>query len=60
MNQETYDEYCQYVSEMQYQEEAYYYSVIRDAVDIIKQYGMPIVMKDIIKVLTKDEQSSNN
>jgi hypothetical protein len=58
MTQQDYDAMVEYERELaECYDEAYYYSVIDDCVDIINRYGMPTVMKDIIRKLTKDEQA---
>ena len=62
MTQQDYDAMVEYENEMSAAayEEAYYYDAINNAVDIIERYGFPTVMKDIIRVLTKNEQSKVN
>ena len=60
MTQQDYDAMVEYENELSTAyEEAYYFDTINNAVDIIERYGFPTVMKDIIRVLTKNEQSKS-
>lgn len=52
-----YNALADYEEQQRAEEEMYYYSIIRDCVEIINSYGMHIVMKDIIKQLTTEEMN---
>lgn len=57
MTEKDYNAMVEYENELSdMYEEAFYYDTINSCAWLIERYGMPTVMKDIIKKLTANEQ----
>ena len=57
MNEESYQDYLDYIEDQDMQEEAFYYSIVNDCVALIKSYGIKKVLTDVFSQIERQANS---